>query len=318
MTTCLPVRVGWDPIKQSGKNEYAATKVLLLRVENLLTVCYNIYKESYIMRPTYSDPFSVIRAVMAVLLLGFARVACGHINEDFEKQLLRIRNKSVSTDTLEERALWEENCLELIKDHNSPAEKGIIYATVTLLYARSGLTLPNQKETRFAKTFQYGKKAIEHPIPDVLISCEVHGRLAGAMFVKAREGPQERFAESRREAIVICLKGLKLALDNKAPKERPDPPPPMFVPHMITPNKGAKYQEAMAKYKKQLAQWKKFRHLSRLHNQRSTLTHRSVIMYSVKQYDTEELREYATQILGGYEDVVNDLVGQVQKRISEK
>lgn len=270
------------------------------------------------MKSRYSKSFSVIGAVMAIFLLGFPRVTYGDMNENFKKQLLKIRNKSISTDTLEERELWEENCLKLIKDHNSPTEKGMIYATVTLLYARKGLTLPSEKETRFAKIFEYGKKAIEHPIPDVLINCEVHDRLAGAMFVKAMEGPKERFAEGRREAIVICLKGLKVALDNKAPKERPDFPPPMLVPHMITQNKGPKYQEAMAKYKKQLAEWEKFWNLSELYNKRNTLTRNCLTMYSVKQCDTQELREYAQKILVGYKDVVNDLVGKVEKRISAR
>jgi len=270
------------------------------------------------MKSRYSKSFSVLGVVMVIFSLGLPCVACGDLDENFEKQLLRIRNKSVSTDTLEERALWEENCLKLIKDHNSPTEKGMIYATVTLLYARKGLTLPNEKETRFAKIFGYGKKAIEHPIPDVLISCEVHGRLAGAMFVKAREGPRERFAEGRREAIVTCLKGLKVALDNKAPRERPDFPPPMFVPHIITPNKGPKYQEAMAKYRKQLAEWERFRYLCKLYNERHALTSQCVTFYSEKPYDTEELREYAQKILAGYEDVVNDVVGQLEKRISTR
>jgi len=137
------------------------------------------------------------------------------------------------------------------------------------------------------------------------------------MFVKAMEGPQERFAEVRREAIVICLKGLKVALDNKAPKERPDPPPPMVITHIITPNKEL-YEKEEAKYKKQLAEWEKFRHLYELYNKRNTLTRNCLTMYSVKQCDTQELREYAQKILVGYKDVVNDLVGKVEKRISSR
>ncbi len=270
------------------------------------------------MKSRYLKLFSVVGAGMVILLLGLPRTTCANLDEEFKKQLLRIRNKSISTDTLEGRALLEENCLKLVKDHNSPTGKGMIYATITLLYSRKGLRLPNENETRLAKIFEYGKKAIEQPIPDVLISCEVHGRLAGAMFVKAKEGPQEKFAETRREAIIPCLKGLKLALYNKAPKKRPEMPPPMFVPNILTPHKGPAYKKARENYKKQLAQWKQYRHLCALYKERNALTRRCVTFYSNEPCDTQEFRKYAQKILVGYEDVVNDLVGQIEKRIQEK
>ncbi|MHC4752199.1 MAG: hypothetical protein ACYTFW_20295 [Planctomycetota bacterium] len=41
-------------------------------------------------------------------------------------------------------------------------------------------------------------------------------------------------------------------------------------------------------------------------------------MYSEEPYDTQELREYAQKILIGYDEVVNELIVQVEKRISEK
>jgi hypothetical protein len=270
------------------------------------------------MKSRYSKSFSVVGAVIVILSVGFLRVASGDTNENFKKQLLRIRSKGIEASTLKDSEALEAHALDLLKDHNTPTEKGMIHAAICLGYSAKGYSSSNERGVRLGKTIEYGKKALQNPLPDVQLSCRVHGSVAGAMFIKAREGPPERFAEGRREAIVTCLKGLKVALDNKAPRERPDFPPPMFVPHIITPNKGPKYQEAMAKYRKQLAEWERFRYLCKLYNERHALTSQCVTFYSEKPYDTEELREYAQKILAGYEDVVNDVVGQLEKRISTR
>jgi len=194
----------------------------------------------------------------------------------------------------------------------------MIYATVALVYSNKGYRFSNGGESKLAKALEYGKKAIENPIPDVLISCRVHGRLADAIIIKAKRGQKIYFAEARRAAIVPCLKGLKLALDNKAPKKRPEMPPPMFVPHILTQHKGPAYKKAMEKYKNQLAQWKQYRHLCALYKERNTLTRRCITFYSNEPCDTQEFRKYAQKILVGYEGVVNHMVGQIEKRIQEK
>jgi len=270
------------------------------------------------MESRYLKLFSVVGAGMVIFLLGLPRTSCANLDEEFKKQLQKIRGKSIMKGSLKNLETLEVQCLKLIKDHNSPTEKGMIYATVALVYSGKGYRLSNEGETKLAKTLEYGKKAIEHPIPDVLINCRVHGELTGAMFIKARRGPKNKFAEARRAAIVPCLKGLKLALDNKAPKKRPDLPPPMLVPHILTPHKGPAYEKAMEKYAKQLAEWKRYKYLCKLQLERWALAKQCKTIYSEEPYDTQEFRKYAQKILVGYEEAVNDLIGQIEKRIQDK
>ncbi|MHC4558143.1 MAG: hypothetical protein ACYS80_12665 [Planctomycetota bacterium] len=91
----------------------------------------------------------------------------------------------------------------------------------------------------------------------------------------------------------------------------------MLLHHSITPNKEALKKE-LAENERQRAEWKHFRHLCSLQRERNTLTRRCLTMYSEEPYDTQELREYAQKILIGYDEVVNELIVQVEKRISEK
>ena len=269
------------------------------------------------MKPRYFKLLSRASGIVLILLPGLGRVAFGDLNEEFRKQLLRIRSKGIEASTLKDYEALEAQALSLLEDHNTPTEKGMIYATICWAYSAAGYGRSDEGEAKLSKTIKYGKQAIEHPIPDVLVSCRVHGNLAGAMFVKARNGPQERFADARREAIAPCLKGLKIALDNKAPKERPKPPPPIFVPHSITPNKESRKKE-LAEYERQLAEWKEFRHFYALQVERHALAAQCITFYSQEPYDTQEFQEHAQKILVGHDEAINDLIVQIEKRIHEE
>jgi hypothetical protein len=267
------------------------------------------------MKFKHSEFFPVLIVAVLFLSWGLPCSAFSDLNEQFRKQLLSQRNKSISAETLEEVLQLEENCLKLLKDHNSPTEKGMIYATITLIYSRHGYGSSNDGKYKLTKSIEFGKKALKYPIPDVLLKCRVYSDLAGAIFIKAKEDPNENFIESRRRAVDIALKGLKIALDNKAPKERLEPPEMIVVPNIISNNNNPAYQKAMEKYKKQLAEWEQFRYLNKLYLHRSALSSQCITLYSEEPYDVQEFKKYAQKILVGYDDVVNELVEKIEKRI---
>ncbi|MHC4752198.1 MAG: hypothetical protein ACYTFW_20290 [Planctomycetota bacterium] len=140
------------------------------------------------MKPRYSKIFYVVSAVIVILLLGLLRVAFADIDEQFEKQLLRIRSRGRKASTLKDYQELEAQSLKLVKDHNTPNEKGMIHAMIALAYSDKGLGLSNDvKEVQMSKTIEYGKKALVHPLPDILISCRVHGKLAALYSPKLCE-----------------------------------------------------------------------------------------------------------------------------------
>lgn len=211
---------------------------------------------------------------------------------------------------------WEKQeaqFLELIKDYNSPAEKGKIYTTIARLYSQEGWRFQSE-DPRIPKAIKYCKEALQYPL-EVTAACEMHGSLADAMLIRYRNRTKEEFVKIRQEAIVSCLTGLKLALDNNAPKEHPESPGRMRVPH-VHPEKGPIYEEAMRKYKEQLAAHKKWLFLENLYFQRKAFTQRCVSFYSHKPYATDELNRIAEKILKGHEGVAKELLGEVEAKIA--
>ncbi len=136
----------------------------------------------------------------------------------------------------------------------------------------------------------------------------MYGRLTDAIIIDGMEGPADKWSEVRRAAIVPCLKGLKLALDNKAPKERPEPPPAIVVPNIITPATGNSHQEARRKYEEQLATRKRYDHLESLYVQRWAMMHRCKTLYSRQPDDPNEFRAYARKMLTGHDEALNDVI----------
>ena len=267
------------------------------------------------MESRYSKSFFIV--VLLSFSLGIPLTAFANLNEEFKQSLQKLRSRSISKGNFKELGALEAQCLNLVKDHNSPPEKSMIYATIALIYSSKGYRLSDEGKAKIAKTIEYGKKATAHSIADVLISCKVHGRLSDAIIIKAKQGPKDKFAEARREAIIPCLKGLKIALDNNAPKERPELPPQIPVPNDIGPDKEAR-RKRIEEYKKQFTERKQlYEHLRVLYNERRALANRCVTIYSGEPYDPQEFRNYAQKILVGYEDVINELVEQIEKRNAE-
>jgi hypothetical protein len=251
-------------------------------------------------------------AVIAVCLMS-SGAAGADPNEAFTKRLMEIRAGG-GTGT-QDAAKLEAEGLQLIPDHNTPAEKGRIYATIALVYCERGFGRcpPEETKVRLAKTIEYTNKALACPL-DAPTACNMYGRLSDAINVSARGGPKDKWPEARRAAIVPCLKGLKLALGHKAPKERPDSPPAVGVPFILTPD-GRLPEDERERYEKQRAARKEYDRLRELYFQRWALTQRCGALYSREPYDAPECRAFAEKILVGHEEAVNEIMQLVEAKI---
>lgn len=199
----------------------------------------------------------------------------------------------------------EQECLKLLEEYDLPEDKGNIYATIALIYSKSGFS---RKDIQVPKTIEYCKKALQYPL-EVVTECNVYSEWVDALIAKSNLAG-ERFVGERQEIVILCLKGLKLALDNKAPKDRQ--PPPAVGRYTITPD-DSDYQKYMEKYKEGLAARKKWDFENKLYRQRKALTGRIVLLYSFPPYATDELSYFAEQFLKSNNDVIKELIAEVNR-----
>ena len=252
-------------------------------------------------------------AIKWVVFLSFMGLWAGGASATefsaLEKQLARIRfserGKDVNLPTFEAR------CLELLVDHNSPSEKGKIYATMTLMYAEKGFI--SAQDPRVAKTIRYARKSLEQPL-DVLAGCEMYSRWAGGLIAQSRNYSESHFSEQRSKTIQVCLKGLKLALDNGAPAERPQPPEPVFRLHMSMDTEG--YEPLKAEREQRVQAWEEYELLSDLFLVRWSLERNCVTLYTRRPYNTEEFVQQASKLLGDYDDAVAAVLAEIEKGIA--
>jgi len=254
---------------------------------------------------------TIIFTICVACLTGFSK----QTDEEFERRIMAIRRQTMGKRVTTDWQTWERveaQLLDLIKDYNLPAEKGKIYSTIARAFSQSGWRLSSE-DPRIPKAIKYCKEALQHPL-DVIDGCYMYGTLTDALLIKYRRRPEEEFVKIRQEAITYCLTGLKLALDCNAPKEYPESPGRMTVPHIL-PQEGPIYEEAMRKYKEQLAARKKWDFLEKLYFQRKALTQMCVTLYSHKPYDIDEFKLNAEKILKGHEDATKELIAQVEAEI---
>jgi hypothetical protein len=207
----------------------------------------------------------------------------------------------------------ETNCLALLEDYKSTAQKGKIYAAIAKAYSNKGFS--SRKDIRVAKSVNYCKKALEQPL-DVITSCEMYSRLADSMMVGFWELPHDQFIELRREVTVVCLKGLKIALDNNAPDAVPDPPSTSL--HNVGSNASDR-KKIMEEYKaKRAVRRKKWELEYKFFFLRDGLTGLCVSLYSHEPYDINEFQQLSQNILINHAETIDKLIGKIQNRISNK
>ncbi len=271
------------------------------------------------MMPNYRKRSSVIEACVILVWMAGPVIASDDPNAVLERRLVEIRAGSRTAS--EDPCALEARCLLLLGDYSAPSQRGMIYATAASVYSERGYSSSlgeKKQQQQLAKTTVYAKKALEHPL-DALTACRMYGALGDAITIGGRKGPVDKWPEVRREAIIPCLKGLKLALDNKALKDRPSPP--LFtIRHVLSGSSTLTPQDAneTARRERQLAARKEYERLRDLHVQRQALTGRAVSLYAEEPYDTGEFRVLVRKMLPGHDEAANELVQLVEARIAAR
>ena len=216
----------------------------------------------------------------------------------------------------------EDQCLLLLNDYNSPEDKGKIYANIAFMYSGHGYS--SLKSIRIAKTEEYCWKALEYPL-DTITTCETYASLSGSQIAPYYERPAEEFTKARKESIVTCLTGLKLALDNNAPKEWKEQQvhrPPIVLTHTGDPNDPSykKRLKEVTKWNEELiAEHKKEKFEQNLFIIRRAAIDSCAGLYSSKPpYDTNELEKFARDILKGHDDAVDEIMIRTRQLIPQQ
>jgi hypothetical protein len=260
----------------------------------------------------YGNNFSSLAKITTIIVCIMASKGYStDSNLPLELNLERIisQDKGRGTDAQK----LEDKCLDLLKDHNSPEDKGKIYAKIASMYADTGYSSPN--DIRIAKTAEYCRKALKQPL-DTITACETYTRLSSSQIAPYYERPAEEFAKARKEAIVTCLTGLKLVLDNNAPKEWKEPPG--VSKYEVNPNSPG-YENVVKEHERQIVTRKKTGFDLKLFILRQQLIGICVTLYSSKPpYDADELEKFARNILNGHNDAVDEIMSKMRKRNSQQ
>ena len=210
--------------------------------------------------------------------------------------------------------------LELLKDHNSPEDKGKIYAKIASMYAGHGYSSPN--DIRIAKTVEYCRKALEQPL-DLITTCEMYSRLSDSQIAPYLDGPEIEFTKARKEAIVTCLTGLKLVLDNNVPNELKKPPGGGGFYTVDGDPNNPEYRRTIEELRKKnelsLAERRKWEFEQKLYILRRASIDGCAGLYAYKPpYDTNELENFARDILKGHEDAVDEIITKARQLIPQQ
>ena len=232
------------------------------------------------------------------------------------KRLQAIRGDAIDVSGAERASALETQFLALVVDHNSPEEKGMIYAAIALECGGQGSRDPNDRDMLLGKTIEYANRALDCPL-ETVTRCTVYHRLGGAMLLKGRFSAKDQWEQARRDSASILLAGLKLALENGAPAEWPAPPEQVVFPYnYIAPEKTPAQMEAERRYEEYMEADRAYRRLYDLFNERSALTQNLVNAYGREPYDPGEFRTLAEKELAGYDEVVDDIVSQIEAMIA--
>ena len=258
---------------------------------------------------THSISLSTIIFVCALL---FDRVN-GLANEDtnLDNRLRAIRYAQGKDET--EQTALETECLDLIATYTSPSEKGKIYSTLAFIYSDRGYG-PHDDPNLAGKALKYSIKALEYPL-DPLTACYMYTRGSDALIVQSRHEPNKPLLDIREEAVDLCLKGLKLALENEAPKEYPTLPD---WAARISVSQGTPFSRVVRLHNNQINAREKWLFKTEFCGLRQGLFSRCVSLYSRKSYDRETFQKKVREILIKHEETINELITALDTQITNK
>jgi len=174
----------------------------------------------------------------------------------------------------------EARFLDLLRKHDSPTEKGQIYAATAFLFFRTDASeyLP--------EILEYSKKALAHPLPPVEATL-TYRRCADALMFKYSGAKGEAFTAGRREMASFYLNAIKVAVDNMGTTPR------NVKSYMLPPLQ------------------------NELLIQRHGVSELLVGLYTRQPYATQELKRLATEIVKN-DKAVDELVQDIEDHIAGK
>lgn len=235
--------------------------------------------------------------LLCALLMCFVCASADNVSHlDRRLRTIRYRERKDDTEQL------EMECLNLIEDHNSPLEKGKIYSTMTYLYSDIGYG-PDDDPNIAIKTFQYSMKALTYPL-DPQTACYMYTRGSDAVVAQSWRNPEKSFLEIRGKAIELCLKGLKITLDNKAPKEYPQYPE---IDTSISSEREPSSERLTQIQTRQIEAHEKWLYKTELYSLRQGLFKRCLSLNSHPVYHGI-FKTKARKILKGHEETIEELL----------
>ena len=208
-----------------------------------------------------------------------------------------------ATNVHSELAELESECLNLIPDHNSPADKGKIYATMAFLYSDRGYG-PDDDPNMAGKAYQYSMMALDYPL-EPMTACYMYSRGSDAIVARLSHDPNTPIVGGRETAIDLCLKGLKHALDNEAPNECQKSPGPLRR-YGVAP--GAPLRRFTQWNNPQIEARERWLYETEFCGLRRGLFDRCLSLYSHQPYDRDTFESKVRQTLKGYDQTAGELI----------
>ena len=257
------------------------------------------------MEKEYPHSFQSSMVVFVYVLLICLVLCAAEEISTLDRQLSTIRYSQRNDDT--NVSILETECLNLVADHNAPSDKGKIYATIASAYSDRGYG-PDDDPNRPARTYQYAMMALEYPL-EPLTACYMYTRGSDGVMAQSWHDPNIPFIEARDKAAELCLKGLKLALDNDAPKEFP---PSLGPVARFGVGPGTPLEGVIRWHNRQIEAREKWLCEAELYGLRQGLFKRCVFLCSRKPHDREAFKNKAKKILKGHEGIVNELISALK------
>ncbi len=246
-------------------------------------------------------------SVSAQFCVDFPR-SVGDEESPFNVAALEVYRAELARDTTREKL--EEEYLSLLEVATSPEEQGLVYAHIVWLYSSNGTNpQPNVVET-------YCQEALTHPLP-VDVAALMYSRWSSALSRRyMQDWRGSRHSVARRRIIAPVLDGLKLVLDNGAPKERVELPA-VGKYNIAAPPDSPALQRARQRHAEQMAARQTAERLDSLKFYRGIFVQQCINLYLREPADPDELTRLATEALADHPEALQDLLDQLAAAVAE-
>jgi len=180
--------------------------------------------------------------------------------------------------------------LKLLEHFDSPEAKREVYANLAELYVAATEYNPDHAD----RAAEFFKKAFQYPGMDILGACRRYRLWSRALVSDYYHRGEEEYAAARRRAIIPCLRGLKLVLDNRIVGSIEGLPPVAHDwPRPQTPEEWDAYRDRF--YRE--CQRRNAGVQRMLEVYRGELLELATSLYADRPHDDDELQQFARDIL---------------------